>query len=302
MSTVTMQRGEQHSQKIKLRHITTSHNPRKPCPNIQANGLDPLEVARNFGLSDDLDKRAEYVKMMDEFEPEIVSLAESIRGSFQIQAIRVRDFRVKIPGTDEYEVRYGIAAGERRFMASVYNFAKYGDNDTVLAVVKKMTVDEAYWMGVQENLQRREMEDWEIADIFNKWAVENGTDGQPAPITAVAAHFKRDYQYCRGRMSLAKLPTERLQALKEGKLGVTAAIKEGLGEVKASQSKPSKEGKRQIPLSIKEMKLLFDDTPAEKEEVRRVIAQCMKMEYDEAVQESNQRLNVEGPIELRKAS
>lgn len=302
MATIDLQRGEQHAQKINLHDVTSSHNPRKPCPNLQSQGFDPLETARNYGLSDDPEKRAEYVKVMDDFEPEIVSLAESIRQSFQIQPIRVRDFRVKNSQTGEYETRYGIAAGERRFMASVYNYAKYGGNPTVLAVVKKMTVEEAYWMGVQENLQRREMTEWEIAEIFTKWAIENSVDGAPAPISAVANHFQRDYQYCRGRMALLKLPPERLQKLKDGNLTLTAAIKEGLGEVKVGSSKPSKEGKRQTPLTIKEMKILFDQTPAEKEEVRRAIAMCMKMDYDEAVKESNERINAEEPIKLRQAS
>ncbi len=297
--------GEQVAKPIQLHLITASHNPRKPLKKLQSLGFDPLAFCHEYGLSDDEDKRKHFVETIRENHPEIEFMAGSLDDRGQIQAITVRAFRTKIG--DEQHTHYGIACGERRYISCVFQQALSGEPFPVRAVVKEMTVQQAYWMGVEENLIREDMTELEKGEIFHKYAEEytlgeveedgkqrhvKREEGQPPlPMTEVAAHFHVPYHYARGRAALVNLKPERLAAYEDGKLNLTDAIRESLGEQQEATSRPSRRGTRQNPLTMSKIRALFDATPRTRLERLQAFAEVMQMSLENAVMESDVRLS-----------
>jgi hypothetical protein len=300
--TVNYAAGETINQLIKLHLITVSHNPRRPLRKLQDMGFEPMAFCHQFGLSDDPDKRAHFVQTIREHHPEIELLAQSLADRTQIQSVVLRDFRSQVNGI--WVTRYGIACGERRFIACVFRQALTGVPCPIRAIVRKMTVKEAFWLGVEENLQREEMTEVEKGLIFAKYAEEHtlvqGDSGpiivirsdssqEPLPMTEVAKHFHVEYHIARGRAALAtQLPTERLLLYQQGKLNLTDAIREALGEP-AHKSKTPKEGRRN-PLTMKQIEVLFDATPRGDFVRLETLAEVMKMDLNQALAESDERI------------
>lgn len=308
---------------LPLDKIVVSHNPRKPLKKLQDMGIEPLSFVHEFALSPDAEKRAHFCTMIEENQPEIRDMAGTIADlpaldsdmpadadapeftvdveskKMQIQPIIVRDFRSQVDGGG-YEIRYGLAAGERRYIACAYIQAKTGKKQPVMAIVKKLTVQEAYWIGVEENLQREDMDEVEKGSIYNQWAVENGQADTPAPWTEVARHFKRPYHEVRGRAALSTLDPARLALYRAGRINLTDAINEALGE-SADRTKPSRKGTRLVPLSIKEIQALFDATPRSNVERLKALAEVMKMTLQEAQAQCDERSLAEDETEAREA-
>lgn len=310
---------------LPLEKIVTSHNPRKPLKKLQDMGIEPMAFVHEYALSGDPEKMAHFVSMIKENQPEIWDMAATMADlpydghpadveepgftvevetpKMQIQPIIVRYFNAKIGDGHRvsYETRYGIAAGERRFIACALIQAVLGKKHPVLAIIKKLTVQQAYWIGVEENLQREDMWEDEKGLIFCQWAKENGQGDVPAPWTEVAKHFNRPYHEVRGRAALANLNPARLALYHDGKINLTDAINEALGE-SADRTKPSRKGTREVPLSIKEMQILFDNTSRINTERLRAIAECMKKDLSVAIEESDQRFSKPEPEEVNESS
>ncbi len=317
MAAKTVNSSEKVAKPIALHLVTTSHNPRKPLRKLQELGIDPMVFCHEFGLSDDPDKRAHFVATIREHHPEIEDKWESYKVHGQIQPIVLRSFRSEIRGTDgEYEERYGVACGERRYITCVFGQALTEETVPVLAICRKMTVQQAYWTGVTENLLREDMTELEKGQIFHQYSqqytvltdaggekqvVERTDDTQePLPLTEVAKHFHVQYNIVRGRTALATtLPADRLSLYQEGKLGLTDAIKEALGEP-SHKSKPPKDG-RSNPLTMRQIQTLFDATDRSKTERLETLAEVMKLDLPTAIAESDARLQAMEEQEARAA-
>ena len=316
---VNYKAGETVNQMISLELVTTSHNPRKPLPALQDLGIDPMEFCHQFGLSDDPEKRQHFVETIREHHPEIVDTWDSYQTHEQIQPIILRDFRAQ-QEDGSYLTRYGIACGERRYITCVYGQAVTGQPYPVRAIVKKMTVKEAYWMGAVENLLREDMSEVEKGQIFAAYAkehtltsvtdadgntkqevTERASDAQePLPMTEVAKHFHRPYHFVRGRAALAtQLPQDRMQLYLSGKLNLTDAIKEALNDP-THVSKPPKE-RRSNPLTMKQIQTLFDRTPRSNMVRLETLAEVMKLDLATALAESEARIQAQEDQEARQA-
>jgi hypothetical protein len=305
-------------QSIPLDKITVSHNCRRPMPRLQDDGIEPMSFVHEFALSSEQEKRDHFCKMLEDFQKEIVDMARTMADlpdeeipedveapeftveveemKVQIQPIIVRSFQ----SGGSRETKYGIAAGERRFIACAYIQAKLGKKQTVSAIVKSLTVDEAYEIGVQENLQREGIDEVEKGEIYHHWAVEHGQNDTPAPHTEVARHFKRPYHEIRGRINLAtQLAPERLALYRQGKINLSDAINEANGQ-SADRTKPSRKGTRLVPLSIKQICALFDETPRTNVERLKAFAEVMKITYTKALKESDERAEEEQLSEARE--
>jgi hypothetical protein len=315
--TVNYSAGESLNQLVPLALITVSHNPRRPLRKLQDLGFDPMAFCHEFGLSADTEKRLHFVTTIRENHPEIERMSESIADRSQIQAVILRDFRVKVG--DEYETRYGLACGERRYIACVFRQALTGVSCPVMARIKKMTVTEAYWLGVEENLQREDMTEVEKGQIFAKYAEEHTllteeVDGEKVtkvvqrtdpstqealPMTEVAKHFHVEYHTARGRAALAtKLPPDRMKLYLDGKLNLSDAIREALGEP-SHRSKPPREGRRN-PLTMKQLEALFDTTPRDMKQRLETLAEVMKVDMATALAESDARQQLREEQEARQ--
>jgi len=282
---------EQRVKPIPLDQVTVSHNPRRPLRKLQDMGCEPLALVHTLALSEDATKRAEFVALIQAHQPEIVKLAETY-ATMQIQPVMLRDFRVEVNGA--YLTRYGIVCGERRYIAWAYLQAVTGQKQTVWAIVKKLTVQEAYWLGVEENLQREDMTEVEKGQIFARYAEEHKME-----LTKVAEHFHVPYYLVRGRVALAtKLPAERLRLYEEGKLNLTDAIREALGEQDATRSHGRKS--RQVLLTVREIRAAFDSTPRSNVERLNALAEVMRLTVVQAVHESDERMKRAEEADARK--
>lgn len=279
---------------IPLSLVTVSHNPRKPLRTLQEMGFDTMVFCHEFGLSNDPERREHFVSSIREYEPAIALMAESIKDNDQIQPIVVRDFRTQVG--NGYITHYGIACGERRYISCVFNQALTNEPTPVLANIRSMTVKEAYWLGCEENLIREPMTEIEKGQIFHQYAEENGKKVRkrgvetitPLPMTEVAKHFHVEYSYARGRAALAtNLSEERIKLYQEGKLNLSDAIKEALGEP-SHESKPPRE-KRRTPLTMKKLEKLFDETDKNDQVRLSTLAEVMQIDLTIAIEESKIR-------------
>jgi len=298
---------------IPLSAIFTSHNPRKPCANLQAALADEgyagktlIQLVHTLALGD-TEQKAEFVRLVEKYENVdsneescLVSLAAS-RAKREIQAILLRDFRSKVP--TGYETRYGIVAGERRFLAAAYNHAKHGLPAVIGAQVRKLTVVEAYDLAVAENLERRQMNDMDYARVFHGYRQEtNPATAKNWTLKEIAAAKGLDYQFVRSREALIYLPEtdqRRIESGRVGKVGITAASKKGLAlkRGRADDSDVGKKSERQRCLGYKQVESLFDaartaSSGDEQSHYLKAFAAVLQLDLADALKQSDRRLAV----------
>lgn len=276
--------------KIALSEIRGTHNPRNPLPQLQAalasEGYEDqqlLDLVHNLALSDDETKRTKFVKLIEKYESSIVELAASRRHS-AIQPIMVRI-------VDEH---YALVVGERRLMAAAYNHAKHGDEAVIEADVRELDTSEAYRLAVDENLQRKEMTDLEIGEIFATYTrMINPETGKKYNLRQVAAYLNQDYQFVRGRTALTTLDEKDKRRLESGSLGVTAAIQKALASKKGEEVEAAdKKVNRARVLTLRAVQALFDATEPDQEERLRTLAEVMQITLKQAKAESKVRVKM----------
>lgn len=274
--------------KIGLSEIRGTHNPRNPLPQLQAalasegyEGQQLLDLVHNLALSNDDATKAKFVKLIEKYESSIVELAASRRHA-AIQSIMVR----------RVDKHYSLVVGERRLMACAYNHAKHGDEAAIEAEVREMDDSEAYRLAVAENLQRKEMTDLEIGEIFATYTrMINPETGKKYNLRQVAIHLNQDYQFVRGRAALTKLDEKDKRRLESGSLGVTAAIQKALASQKGEEVEAAdKKTNRARCLPLRAVQALFDATEPEQEERLRAFAEVMQITLKQAKAESKVRI------------
>jgi len=141
----------------------------------------------------------------DRFDTELLQeLAESIRANGVVQPIVVR------PGKDG---RYVLILGERRCRAS-----KLAGKETISAIVRKVSDQQAAEMTIVENLQRQDLNCLEQAHAFAQLSqVFHLTQDQIGQRTGCSRESISNY------MRLLKLPASVQQFLREGRLGFSEA-------------------------------------------------------------------------------
>jgi hypothetical protein len=300
---VQYQNGERLIRRVSLDSITISHNPRNPAPELIATlpelGYNtPIQFAQ-LGLSDDEKDRATYVRTLDKYESYadgIVPLAESRRQK-EIQPVLLRDFRsvagVNPDGSKVYETRYGIVAGERRFLAAVYNFAKYGERRDIGADVRKLTVEQAVDLAFAENVMRRNPHRLEVGEFLHERRQEkNSATNKNWTIAELARRYNLPYQEAVMAEALAYLPDGDKKRLMAGKIGLTAASRKGLaikqGKDPSAPISDKKSNRRRVkPLA--EVRSLFDNPPVKgvdkQSAYRQALADVMGIPLDKAMEE-----------------
>ena len=160
------------------------------------------EAVRLVGL-DQIDPNPYQTRM--EFDAQLLQdLAESIRSNGVVQPIVVR------PGTAG---RYVLVLGERRCRAS-----KLAGQDTIPALVRRVSDQQAAEMTVVENLQRQDLNCLEQATAFSKLSKQFGlTQQQIGERVGLSRESVSNY------MRLLKLPPAVTQYLMTGAIGFTEA-------------------------------------------------------------------------------
>jgi len=319
-----MSTAEKVIRRISLHDIRTSHNPRRPAPQLQDNleveglgGYSITQLIQELALSDDPKVKARFVKLIEKYESYprgIVELAQSRRKD-ELQSVKLRSYRVKNINAAEndpaYVERYGIIAGERRTIAAAYNHAKHGDPAEVGATTEKMTLIQAEDAAFDENMQRKDMTELEVGLAlrrrYERQKQKQKNDGVARRLTFMqfCKNVGLDYQYGRSREALTHLPENLQGRVDRGTLGVTEAAKIG-HEIKTG--KRDKEGNpreglaaeikgkaqnRSRVMTLKELHTLFDKKRNENEEYLRGLAAAMRLTLKQAVKQSDKRIKEE---------
>ncbi len=277
------------------------------CPYNKDGKPTPLELVHSLALSDDPDKRAEYVALIDEYEghgvDSIRELADSPNGlkSRQIQAVLLGPYRIHVG--DDYALRYRVIAGERRVLAMAYLFAKYGDDK--YAFIKAETIGRcnksvAKGISIAENFLRLAPAPSEVAYTYLAFRQEGKKIAEIAEYVFGNDPRKTQssaYQHVRNHLNLVrganKLTSERLAQLDNGEIGLTKAIKEASGGGVAE----AKKVERRRTWGLRQCEGKFDDIlsapgkmSAEQKGYLTCLADCMGVKFDTALVECRERL------------
>lgn len=137
-------------------------------------------------------------------EAALNELAASIKVSGVLQPVVVR----LVPGSNGKEAKYQLIAGERRWLAS-----QRAGRQTVPAILKQVSNEQAMEMTIIENLQREDLNAIEQALAFERLGREFGlTQEQMAQKTG------KDRSSVSNYLRLLKMPPEIQAGLSNGKL------------------------------------------------------------------------------------
>ena len=315
---VNYRAGEELAVRVPLNKITVSHNPR-----VSIRGM--LDLMHQKAFSEDPAVRQEYVDHIQEKRPDIYDLANDFRSMTtanrikgQLQPITLRSFRVK--ADDGYAEHYGISQGERRTLAWGVIAAETGEPQSVLAIIKKLTVDEAFDLGFTENLLREDMNELEIGEALHEYLTIriNKATGKPYTISELAEKFGKrnrsqeaNYHWVRGRSALHFLPDDEKKkvakqfenAMHGGRrVNITnlcaRALKYKMAASSGEEAEPmpdistevSRKPGRIRTKPVKDVYSFIDDTPIDNHERLRAFADVLGLTLDQVIAGRSERL------------
>lgn len=199
--------------KIPLASITTSHNPRNPLSaEMQRAGHGAFDSPESkpslweLGTSDDPAHRAEYVRLIDQFETGeggIRATAASILANGQINPVVLRE---------NGSGRYTLVSGVRRCLAILYNACRGVGKPVVEATLIKANTVEALYQGMAENSCRKNPNPLEVARAYQL------AQNAGATLAEIAEREGVSEQTVRNRLQLLELEPKEQRAVAEGRL------------------------------------------------------------------------------------
>jgi ParB/RepB/Spo0J family partition protein len=289
---------KQEKAMISLSRITATNNPRCPCRKLvqalKEEGYEdwkPLQLVHDMALSGNEKDRKEFCRLVEKYETDpqdLIELAAS-RRKHAIQPIVVRSTQTK------GETTYALVAGERRYLAAAYNYAKWGEKPEIGAEIITASSDDAYDIAVQENLNRKDATEIEKGEIFRAYRLKvNPTTNKKFTLREIAGRLSIDYQYVRSRESLTYLSDADKRAVEEGRLGLTRAAEKGtrIRQRKTDQNEPvaPKKHTRNRMFTLKQAHDWFDAHRNESEDYMRALSDAMRTPLKQALRDSDKRL------------
>lgn len=137
-------------------------------------------------------------------ESELMELASSIKEKGVLQPIVVRPIGE----------RFEVVCGERRYRASLL-----AENETIPAMVRELSDDEAFEFAITENLQRKDVSPMEEAAAFQMLIEQKKYD-----IASLAARFGKSESYIRARLRLMTLFPEIADLLNSDLITLNGAL------------------------------------------------------------------------------
>ena len=145
--------------------------------------------------------------------PDFDDLVASIEAKGLIQPIVVRPVDKNILKDD---TDHEIVCGERRYRAKLAIAEKNGGphKNTIAAIVRSLSDDEAFDLTIIENLQRQDLDPLEEAEGFKKYLDRHGADGAADLADRIGAKVA----YIRRRVAVLDLPKNALKAWQKGQM------------------------------------------------------------------------------------
>jgi ParB-like chromosome segregation protein Spo0J len=177
-------------------------------------GHDDKPPVWSLLTSDKPEQWAQAVGLLDEFEPDIKELAESLAGSAQLHNIGV----VPLDGGG-YDVVYGM----RRCLARAYNHARSG-GELPLTIKAEIAQDiqdphDGHFRAIAENKGRKDESKIDEAKRYH-FLKRNGVS-----IPQIADKAHQNQQNVLNALALLRLTTEEQQRVHTGQLGLVNALK-----------------------------------------------------------------------------
>ncbi|MFA5324104.1 MAG: ParB/RepB/Spo0J family partition protein [Smithella sp.] len=140
--------------------------------------------------------------------PKFDELVASVKKVGVMQPITIRPIKGKVP--------YMIVFGERRYNASVLIAKENGGikKNSIPAIVRELTDDEAFELMTIENLQREDLTELEEAQSFKTYLDKKGKEALPE----LAERTGIKPSYIHRRVAVLGLPKEVLKAWDQGKI------------------------------------------------------------------------------------
>lgn len=201
---------------IPIRMITGNTNPRNPLSSsLQSQGWDCMQGEKQvwkLAVSDDAGERATYVKLIQDFDPEIVSLAATILSQGLLEPVEVSEGGSK---------KFRLVFGARRCLAILFNWCLLGKpkEPMVQAFLKKGNETELLHRAIVENIRKPQSVIEEARSI--QMAINNGEKKDE-----VCRQLGMSIGTINNRLALLDLPPKQQQQIHEGKLNVKKAREE----------------------------------------------------------------------------
>ena len=214
---------------VPIRMITGNTNPRNPLSaSLQNQGWDCLRGDKQLwklGVSDDPKDRAQFVKLIEDFDPDIVSMAATIRSLGLLEPVEVRE-----SGTHTFVLSFG----SRRCLATLYNWCVLGKpkEPMIQAFLIKGNESAMLIRGAVENIRKQQSVIEEARVIQEN--VNIGVDKKE-----IAEGFGISLSTIESRLKLLELDPKEQKAIHEGKKSVKEAKREQ-AEANGKDREPAK--------------------------------------------------------------
>jgi len=240
---------------IPVRSITSNTNPRQALSaSLDAQGWTVFHGDQPIwplATSDNPEERAQYVKLIQDFDPEIVAMANTMLTQGQLQAVEVRE-----GGSKSGDHSYTLSFGCRRCLAILYNWCLLGKpkEPVVNATMIKGNEGQLLQRAIVENIRKQPNAIEEAKTI--KMLINNGQSKEE-----VATELGFTTKTLGNRLKLLGLPPEQQKKIEAGKLTATKALAEKNG-TPAKTTKPMRTRKEvtaameEFPESRPERKVL----------------------------------------------
>lgn len=193
---------------IPIRQINANTNPRNPLSaSLQSQGWDCMTGEKQIwklAVSDDAAERAQYVKLIQDFDPEIASLAATILSQGLLEPIEVRE-----GGTGTFTLVFGA----RRCLATLFNWCLLGKPKEPMIETKLVKGNSTTLLhrAVIENIRKPQSFIDEAVAI--QAAINNGEDK-----AEVGRQLGMSVSTVVARLKLLELDPKEQQKIREGRM------------------------------------------------------------------------------------
>lgn len=201
---------------IPIRAITSNTNPRNPLSaSLQSQGWDCMQGDKQIwglAVSDDPAERAKYVQLIQDFDPEIASMASTILSQGLLEPVEVCEGGTK---------KFRLVFGARRCLAILFNWCLLGKpkEPIVQVFLEKGNATHLLHRALVENIRKPQSVIEEARAI--KMSLNNGEDR-----AEIGRQLGMSASTINNRLALLELPAKEQAKLHEGKTTVKAVKEE----------------------------------------------------------------------------
>lgn len=223
---------------VPLRSITKNTNPRNPLSkSLESQGWDCMKGEKQIwplAVSEDAAERGLFVKLIEDFDPAIVSMAATIRAIGLETPIEVRE-----SGSGTFTLVFGA----RRCLATLFNWALLGKpkEPWIEASLVKGNEADLLTRALVENIRKPQSVIEEAKAI--KMAVNIGEKREE-----IADHLGMSMKTLKSRLDLLNLDPKEQQKIHEGKKSVKKVKEEANGKPK----KPPMRSRTEVTAAMEE--------------------------------------------------